>query len=128
MTSTIFLSICRFISICASVLFCKQSFKTVVKIYPLSRTTGIRPCRHVGCPYPLTLDYKLEGHNLFHQRTTITNSRLSFQSKNDKLLRFRYLLHSFQTSTACLRLQQQILSQKPTRNYLALLRNSSVYH
>ena len=52
--------------------------------YPHTRSTCIRPCRHVGCCYPLTLDHKLEGHNLFHQRTTITNSRLSFQSKMTK--------------------------------------------
>ena len=83
MTSTLFLSICRFISIFASVLFCKQSFKTVIKISSHPEHC-IRPRRHVGCRYPLTLDYKPEGHNLFHQRTTITNSRLSFQSKMTK--------------------------------------------
>ena len=81
MTSTIFLSICRFISIFASVLFCKQSFKTVIKIS--SHPEHVH-CRHAGCRHPLTLNYKLEGHNLFHQRTTITNSRLSFQSKMTK--------------------------------------------
>ena len=44
MTSTIFLSICRFISIFASVLFCRQSLKPSSR-YPHTRSTCIRPCR-----------------------------------------------------------------------------------
>ena len=46
MTSTIFLSICRFISIFASVLFCKQIFKTVIKISstPEARAYILPPC------------------------------------------------------------------------------------
>ena len=79
MISTIFLSICRFISIFASVLFCKQSFKTVIKISSHQEHvhTSLPPC---WLPLPFDSNYKLEGHNLFHQRTTITTSRLSFQA------------------------------------------------
>ena len=84
MTSTIFLSICRFISIFTSLLFCKQSFKTVIKIslHPEHVHTSLPPC-WLSLPFDSRL-LKLEGHNLFHQRTTITNSRLSFQSKMTK--------------------------------------------
>ena len=79
MPSTIFLSICRFISIFVSVLFCKQSFKAVkISSHSEHVHTSLPPCW-----LPLPFDSRLQtgSHNLFHQRTTITNSRLSFQSK-----------------------------------------------
>ena len=60
MTSTIFLTLSRFISIFASVLFCKQSFQ-ILSRYPHTRNTCLRPCRYVGCCY---LDSRLKRSQL----------------------------------------------------------------
>ena len=73
MTFTIFLSIDLYLSL----LLCCFVNK-VIKLssrYPHTRSTCIPPCRHVGCRYPFTLDYKLEGHNLF--QLSLTHSYLS---------------------------------------------------
>ena len=60
MTSTIFLSISRFITIFASELFCKQSFKTVIKISSHPEH-GIRPCRMLVA---VTFDSRLQRSQL----------------------------------------------------------------
>ena len=83
MTSTIFLSICRFISIFASVLFCKQSFKIVIKISShLEHVhTSLPPC---WLPLPFDSRLQTERPQLISPTYNITSSRLSFQSKTTK--------------------------------------------
>ena len=84
MTSTIFLSISRFISIFASVLFCKESFEIVIKIssHPEHVHTSMPP----GW-LPLPFDSRLQRSKLLHDphktnvslthgyRTTVANTR-----------------------------------------------------
>ena len=61
MTFTIFLSISRFVSIFVFVLFCKQSFKTVIKIssHPEHVHTSLPPCW-----LPLPFDSRLQRSQL----------------------------------------------------------------
>ena len=112
MTSTILFNLCGFIFIFASASFCKHSFKIFSKIssHP-ARSTCIRPCRHVGCRHPLTLDNR--GHNHFttpikltyHQLTVIVPlSQIQDSSKQANSMSYSAPIHIYLTTSINIRL------------------------
>ena len=126
MNSTIFLSISRFIFIFAYVLFCKQSFKIVIKIS--SHPEHV----HTSLPLywlPLLFDSRLQQrsqllHDSHKVNISLTHSYLSkVKQQNFRILVFTSQLSNIDNVSvsilhyARLRLQQQILSPKPTHIY-----------